>query len=58
MHIFLVLEDISEQYTNNTEEQIFHVAGYGVKVIIPPSSVQKGQDIQADIHKICCIRVI
>ena len=46
----LVLEDVSEwniEYLN--EEQVFEKPEYGVKFVIPPSSVQEGQEVKTEV---------
>ena len=46
----LVLEDVSIwniEYLN--EEQVFEKPEYGVKLVIPPSSVEKGQDVKTEV---------
>ena len=47
---YLVLEDVSKwniEYLN--EEQVFEKPEYGVKFVIPPSSVEVGQEVKAEV---------
>ena len=47
---YLVLEDVSKwniEYLN--EEQIFEKPEYGVKFVIPPSSVEIGQEVKTEV---------
>ena len=44
------MEDVSEwniEYVN--EEQVFEKPEYGVKFVIPPSSVEKGQEVKTEV---------
>ena len=48
---YLVLEDVSKwniKYLN--EEQVFEKSKYGVKFVIPPLSVKKGQEIEIEVN--------
>ena len=50
---YLVLEDISKWNIEHLNEvQIFEKQGYGVKLVIPPSSVEKGQEVNAEVNVI------
>ena len=47
----LVLEDVSiwnVKYLN--EEQIFAKPEYGIKLVIPPTSVEKGQEVKTEVN--------
>ena len=47
---YLVLEDVSKwniEYLN--EEQVFEKHKYGVKFVIPPSSVEVGQEVKTEV---------
>ena len=47
---YLVLEDVSKwniEYLN--EEQVFEKPEYGVKFVIPPSSVDVGQEVKTEV---------
>ena len=47
---YLVLEDVSKwniEYLN--EEQVFEKPEYGVKFVIPPSSVEVGQEVKTEV---------
>ena len=47
---FLVLENVSEwNIENYEEEQVFHKIGYGIKLVIPQYSVQKGNVVKAEV---------
>ena len=48
---YLVLEDVSKwniEYLN--EEQVFEKPEYGVKFVIPPSSVQERQEVKIEVN--------
>ena len=48
---YLLLKDVSKwniEYLN--EEQVFEKSEYGVKFIIPPSSVQEGQEVKIEVN--------
>ena len=48
---YLVLEVVSKwniEYLN--EEQVFEKSEYGVKFVIPPSSVQEGQEVKIEVN--------
>ena len=48
---YLVLEDVSKwniEYLN--EEQVFEKPEYGIKFVIPPSSVQEGQEVKIEVN--------
>ena len=48
--IFLVLENVSEWNIENfEEEQVFYKMGYGIKLVIPKYSVQKGNVVKAEV---------
>ena len=50
MICYLVLEDVSKwniEYLN--EEQVFEKQEYGVKFVIPPSSVEVGQEVKTEV---------
>ena len=50
---FLVLEYISEwSIENHEEEQIFQKVGYGIKLFIPESSVEKGKQVKVEVKVI------
>ena len=53
MNLFLytVLEDVSMwtiEFVN--EKQVFDKPGYGFKLVVPPSSVEKGQEIKTEVN--------
>ena len=51
MIFYLVLEDVSKwniEYIN--EEQVFEKLDYGVKFVIPPSSVKVGQEVTIEVR--------
>ena len=51
MICYLVLEDVSKwniEYLN--EEQVFEKPEYGVKFVIPSSSVQEGQEVKIEVN--------
>ena len=48
---YLVLEDVSKwdiEYLN--EEQVFEKAEYGIKFVIPPLSVDVGQEVKTEVN--------
>ena len=48
---YLVLEDVSIwniEYLN--EEQVFEKPEYGIKIVIPPSSVEVGQKVKTEVN--------
>ena len=48
---YLVLEDVSKwniEYLN--EEQVFEKPEYGIKIVIPPSSVEVGQEVKTEVN--------
>ena len=48
---YLVLEDVSKWNIEHlNEEQIFEKLEYGVKFIIPPSSVEVGQEVKTNVN--------
>ena len=48
--LFLVLENVSEWSIENfEEEQVFEKMGYGIKLVIPQYSVEKGKDVKAEV---------
>ena len=44
------MENVSEWSIENfEEEQVFEKMGYGIKVVIPQSSVEKGKEVKAEV---------
>ena len=49
-HFFIALENVSEwNIENYEEEQVYHKMGYGIKLVIPQSSVEKGKQVKAEV---------
>ena len=51
IYYYLVLKNVSKwniEYLN--EEQVFEKPEYGVKFVIPPSSVEEGQEVKIEVN--------
>ena len=56
--LFLVLENVSEWNIENYEEkQVFQKMGYGIKLVIPQSSVEKGKQVKAEVKVVAPTKV-